>query len=141
MASAIKVKPGFNLAELNPIDRRLADEASYQQKLHKLQIALLEVEQIYRVEDGAVVAVEGWDASGKGGATQRLTEKLDPRWVRVWSIGRPAPTSRAAIISGGFGRGCRRPAKSRSSTGELVRPGSSRTGRRPGQTKRVAARL
>jgi polyphosphate kinase 2 (PPK2 family) len=91
MASATKVKPGFNLAELD-LDQRLADEASYQQKLHKLQIAMLELEQIYRVERRrGIIALEGWDASGKGGAIQRLTEKLDPRWVHVWSIGPPSP--------------------------------------------------
>src|SRR6516162_3933095 len=49
MTSAVKVKPGFKLAELD-LQRRLADEASYQQKLRKLQIAMLELEQIYRVE-------------------------------------------------------------------------------------------
>jgi polyphosphate kinase 2 (PPK2 family) len=91
MTSAIKVKPGFKLAELD-LERRLADEASYQQKLHKLQIAMLELEQIYRVERRrGIIVLEGWDASGKSGAIQRLTEKLDPRWVHVWSIGRPSP--------------------------------------------------
>ena len=91
MTSAIKVKRGFDLAKLD-LNRRLADEASYQQKLHKLQIAMLELEQIYRVERRrGIVALEGWDAAGKGGAIQRLTEKLDPRWVHVWSIGPPSP--------------------------------------------------
>ena len=91
MASSVKVKPGFKLAELD-LERRLADEASYQQKLRKLQSAMLELEQIYRVERRrAVIALEGWDASGKSGAIQRLIEKCDPRWVDVWSIGRPTP--------------------------------------------------
>jgi AMP-polyphosphate phosphotransferase len=36
------------------------------------------------------VAFEGWDASGKGGAIRRLTERLDPRHVTVTSS--PAPT-------------------------------------------------
>jgi AMP-polyphosphate phosphotransferase len=91
MASAVKVKPGFALAELD-LDRRLKDETSYQQKLRKLQIAMLELEEIYRVERRrGVIALEGWDASGKSGAIQRLIEKLDPRWVQVWSIGRPNP--------------------------------------------------
>jgi hypothetical protein len=35
MASAVKVKSGFALAELD-LDRRLKDETSYQQKLPKL---------------------------------------------------------------------------------------------------------
>ena len=91
MTSAIKVKRGFDLAKLD-LDRRLADEASYQRKLRKLQIAMLELEQIYRVErQRGIIALEGWDASGKSGAIQRLIEKLDPRWVHVWSIGRPSP--------------------------------------------------
>ena len=91
MASAVKVKSGFALAELD-LDRRLKDEVSYQQKLRKLQIAMLELEEIYRVERRrGIIALEGWDASGKSGAIQRLIEKLDPRWVQVWSIGRPSP--------------------------------------------------
>ena len=49
MASAVKVKSGFAVAELD-LDRRLKDEMSYQQKLRKLQIAMLELEEIYRVE-------------------------------------------------------------------------------------------
>src|SRR6516165_2824377 len=91
MASAVKVKSGFALAELD-LDRRLKDETSYQQKLRKLQIAMLELEEIYRVERRrGMIALEGWDASGKSGAIQRLIEKLDPRWVQVWPIGRPSP--------------------------------------------------
>lgn len=91
MTSAAKVKPGFRLAELD-LECRLADEVSYQQKLRKLQIAMLELEEIYRVERRrGIIALEGWDASGKSGAIQRLIEKLDPRWVQVWSIGRPTP--------------------------------------------------
>ena len=42
MTSAVKVKSGFKLAELD-LERRLADEATYQQKLRKLQIAMLEL--------------------------------------------------------------------------------------------------
>jgi polyphosphate kinase 2 (PPK2 family) len=53
---------------------------------------MLELEQIYRVERRrGIIALEGWDASGKSGAIQRLVEKLDPRWVDVWSIERPGP--------------------------------------------------
>ena len=90
MASAVKVKSGFRLAELD-LDQRLANEASYLQKLRNLQIAMLGLEEIYRVERRrGIVALEGWDAAGKSGAIQRLTEKLDPRWVRVWPVGRPS---------------------------------------------------
>jgi polyphosphate kinase 2 (PPK2 family) len=91
MASAIKVKSGFRLARLD-LDRRLADEPSYLDRMRKLQIAMLELEEIYRVERRrGIILLEGWDAAGKSGAIQRLTEKLDPRWVQVWPIGRPIP--------------------------------------------------
>jgi polyphosphate kinase 2 (PPK2 family) len=37
------------------------------------------------------VLLEGWDASGKGGAIKRLVAKLDPRHVRVVSYAAPKP--------------------------------------------------
>ena len=37
------------------------------------------------------VVLEGWDASGKGGAIKRLVAPLDPRHVRVASFGAPSP--------------------------------------------------
>jgi polyphosphate kinase 2 (PPK2 family) len=43
----------------------------------------------------AVVAVEGWDASGKGGAIQRMIAKCDPRAYRVWPIAAPSAEEKA----------------------------------------------
>jgi polyphosphate kinase 2 (PPK2 family) len=37
------------------------------------------------------VLLEGWDASGKGGAIKRLVASLDPRHVRVVSYAAPTP--------------------------------------------------
>jgi polyphosphate kinase 2 (PPK2 family) len=37
------------------------------------------------------VVMEGWDASGKGGAIKRLVEPLDPRHVRVSQFAAPTP--------------------------------------------------
>jgi polyphosphate kinase 2 (PPK2 family) len=56
----------------------------------ELQIRMLEIQQAYR-RDGrrAVLVFEGVDAAGKGGAIRRLTERLDPRGVKVWPIGPP----------------------------------------------------
>lgn len=42
-----------------------------------------------------VVAFEGWDAAGKGGAIKRLTQKLDPRGYEVIPIGAPNDGERA----------------------------------------------
>ena len=43
-------------------------------------------------ERKAIIVCEGWDASGKGGAIQRLTAKCDPRAYRVWPIAAPTST-------------------------------------------------
>jgi len=37
------------------------------------------------------VVFEGWDASGKGGAIQRLVSEIDPRHVRVAQFAAPTP--------------------------------------------------
>ena len=43
----------------------------------------------------AVIVCEGWDASGKGGAIQRLTAKCDPRAYKVWPIAAPNEEEKA----------------------------------------------
>ncbi len=42
----------------------------------------------------AIIAFEGWDASGKGGAIQRLTSSWDPRYYEVWPIAAPTEQER-----------------------------------------------
>ena len=58
---------------------------SLQERISRLFVTL----HIHRRK--AVIVCEGWDASGKGGAIQRLTSQCDPRTYRVWPIA--APTS------------------------------------------------
>jgi polyphosphate kinase 2 (PPK2 family) len=43
----------------------------------------------------SLILFEGWDASGKGGAIQRLTAKWDPRHFEVWPIGAPTEEEKA----------------------------------------------
>jgi len=43
----------------------------------------------------AIIVVEGWDASGKGGAIQRLTAECDPRHYNVWPIAAPDEEEKA----------------------------------------------
>jgi len=91
MADAVEVKSGFKLAKLD-LDRRLPDKAHYERALEAAQTGMLEVQQAYKVANlRGIVMFEGWDGGGKGGAIQRLTERLDPRWLRVWAIGPPSP--------------------------------------------------
>lgn len=68
----------------------LADKSSYLKKLKKLQKKILQVQQAYyHQKKRAILVFEGWDASGKGGAIRRITEKLDPRGVTVHPISAP----------------------------------------------------
>jgi len=66
------------------------DDDDYLKRLVRAQLHLLRVQQwLARTNARAIVAIEGWDAAGKGGLIQRLTEKLDPRPVQVWRISAP----------------------------------------------------
>src|ERR1035438_8964967 len=69
---------------------RKMDRAHYVQELTRRQIQLRELGyQIYLRKRPVVIAFEGWDAGGKGGAIKRITEKLDPRGYVVFPIAAP----------------------------------------------------
>jgi AMP-polyphosphate phosphotransferase len=76
------------------LKRREQDErlAAGGRRLGQLRLALGG-----KLHDGAplgpplAVVVEGWDASGKGGAIKRLLTQLDSRHVRVASFAAPTP--------------------------------------------------
>ena len=70
---------------LSSADLTLAyTKEQYKERLEPLQkkMALLHSE-LYRRRIPVVLAFEGWDAGGKGGAIKRLTECMDPRGYRV----------------------------------------------------------
>ena len=68
------------------------DKETYENKLKRLQKRILTIQQAYHHQHKrAIIVFEGWDASGKGGAIRRLTEKLDPRGVKVYPISAPSP--------------------------------------------------
>lgn len=71
-------------------DRAIVDKKTYESELAELQLALLRAELKHRERGRSVlIAFEGWDAAGKGGAIKRLTEKLDPRGYHAWPISAP----------------------------------------------------
>jgi polyphosphate kinase 2 (PPK2 family) len=64
----------------------------YERKVEELQRRMLLVQQgIFHARRRAVIALEGFDAAGKGGAIRRLAEAVDPRGLRVVPIGPPTP--------------------------------------------------
>lgn len=56
-----------------------------QDRLERIQVAHI----LHRRK--AIVALEGWDAAGKGGIIKALTANLDPRWFAVHPVAAPTP--------------------------------------------------
>ena len=78
----LRLKNFENVAEVSSHD--------YDDRLKALQFKLELIQSAYITQGlRGIVAVEGWDASGKGGLIKRLTAELDPRFTDVWSIGAP----------------------------------------------------
>ena len=65
-------------------------DAEYQDKLKKYQERIREIEYIiYKKQMPVLIALEGWDAAGKGGAIRRLTQNMDPRGYTVIPVAAP----------------------------------------------------
>ncbi len=68
------------------------EHEDYKKQLKKYQLELLNTQLILRERKNSVIIVmEGPDAAGKGGSIKRVTERLDPRLVRVYSVVKPTP--------------------------------------------------
>ena len=66
------------------------DKKQYRELLLAAQLRLRELaHRLYTEKRSLVVAYEGWDAGGKGGAIRRMVEKLDPRGYHVYTIAAP----------------------------------------------------
>lgn len=87
----------LNDSVLKKVDlTRKLDKETYDKRLEQLQkkLTLLHSE-IYAKRIPVVLAFEGWDAGGKGGAIKRLTRALDPRGYTVNPTSSPNDTERA----------------------------------------------
>jgi polyphosphate kinase 2 len=74
-----------------PQSTRKVDLAYYEKELARLQVELVKQQEYIRARGLRVVVIfEGRDAAGKGGAIQRITETLNPRFTRVVAL--PAPS-------------------------------------------------
>ncbi|MCR9254566.1 MAG: AMP phosphotransferase [Alphaproteobacteria bacterium] len=66
------------------------DRAEYDRHLKEIQRKLTILQQAYsRCGAKAIVALEGYDAAGKGGLLRRLGWSLDPRALRVYATAAP----------------------------------------------------
>ncbi len=68
------------------------EQDQYKKLLKQYQLELLNTQlQLREKKKSVIVVMEGPDAAGKGGAIKRLTERMDPRLMRVYSIVKPTP--------------------------------------------------
>src|SRR5207302_10708968 len=75
------------------LSRKEQDErlAAAQERLSALRLQLGGLIGDGRLGPPACMLLEGWDASGKGGAIKRLTAQLGHRPVRVAAFSAPTP--------------------------------------------------
>ncbi len=70
-------------------------DGDYEAALAAIEDRLKKIQAAHIIHGrSAIIALEGWDASGKGGAIQRLTACWDPRWYQVWPIAAPTEEER-----------------------------------------------
>jgi polyphosphate kinase 2 (PPK2 family) len=60
-----------------------------QKRMQEVRLELAGLDGDEKLGPPLCVVMEGWDASGKGGAIKRLVAKLDPRHVRVKQYSKP----------------------------------------------------
>lgn len=85
----------FSLEAID-LSLRLEDEEHYRDRLKSAQKNLAHLQKAcYHNGHPVIIVLEGWDASGKGGAIRRMTEKLDPRSCTVYPIAAPSPEETA----------------------------------------------
>jgi len=68
----------MTILRLNEVDLTQKAESKewYKKEMKKKQYRLLSLQQLlFQKKIGLIIAMEGWDAAGKGGAIKRLTEK------------------------------------------------------------------
>lgn len=74
-----------------PLNQKL-EKKEYKKKLKHLQYEMLNIQQfLFHNKIGLIIVFEGMDASGKGGAIKRVTQRLDPRGYVVHPISAPQP--------------------------------------------------
>jgi polyphosphate kinase 2 (PPK2 family) len=77
-------------------DHPKLDFADYERRLTTLQGTLQLIQQAYLgTTERALIVLEGWDTSGKGGVVRRLGWALDPRSFKVHPIAAPDEHERA----------------------------------------------
>ena len=84
------------MIDLSDYEEGAKYKGDYGDDLEALQKRLAQIQVAHIVHRRrALIVIEGWDASGKGGAIQRLTAEWDPRAFQVWPISAPTEEEQA----------------------------------------------
>lgn len=96
-AQEIIEEPDFTSSVLAGVDlSKNIEKEEYKKELERLQKRLSELHNdLYKYRIPVVLAFEGWDAGGKGGAIKRLTQALDPRGYAVNPVAAPNDEEKA----------------------------------------------
>ncbi|MFV0247669.1 MAG: polyphosphate kinase 2 [Tenacibaculum sp.] len=63
---------------------------NYESKLKKLQVELIRLQTwVIQQNERIIILFEGRDAAGKGGAIRRITERINPRHMRIVALPKP----------------------------------------------------
>lgn len=89
--SACVKRDAFRPSALGGVDlTKSLTKEQYKKQLKTLQKRLSELHnEVYKRRIPVILAFEGWDAGGKGGAIKRLTQAMDPRGYEVNPVSSP----------------------------------------------------
>ena len=82
----------FTLLSRSPLNiERTLRYLDYERKLKKLQTEAIRLQSwVIKNNKRIVVVFEGRDAAGKGGAIRRITERINPRYMRIIALRKPS---------------------------------------------------
>jgi polyphosphate kinase len=77
------------------VKTKVLSKAEYEKELRRLQVELVRLQDWVKREGLKVVVLfEGRDTAGKGGVIRRITERTNPRVVRIVALGAPSDRER-----------------------------------------------
>ena len=75
---------------------KVLSRGGYEKEMKRLQVELVRLQEWIKREGLKVVVLfEGRDTAGKGGVIRRITERTNPRVVRVVALGTPSDRERS----------------------------------------------
>lgn len=95
VSKLFRLEPTPLLSEVRLDDKTVSDE-EYEKRLKDARRELAKLHgKIYKLKIPVVIAFEGWDAAGKGGAIKRIGSALDPRGYEAVPVAAPDAAEKA----------------------------------------------